>query len=103
MAHVTFNNPVKAIRGRISGLIFRPEKHPRGFNKASADGHVAANLHPIYAELAKAMNQTAYNIALSDWMYPPVIHRILVRDNKILIQASDNVMVAKVEVMILDE
>ena len=57
----------------------------------------------VSPELAKARKLTAYNIALSDRMMPPVIHRILVREGTILIQASDNVMVAKVEVQVLGE
>jgi hypothetical protein len=71
------------------------------FQEASAYARQAA--HPVYTELAKAMKLTPYNIALSDRMNPPVIHRILYRNDRIFVEASDNVIVAKVEIMILDE
>jgi hypothetical protein len=73
------------------------------FQEASAYARHAAHAHPVYTELAKAMKLTPYNIALSDRMNPPVIHRILYRNDRIFVEASDNVMVAKVEIMILDE
>ena len=58
--------------------------------------------NPIYAELAKGTMKTAYNIALSDWFNPPVIHQITRQNGYILIEASDNVLVSKVLVTILD-
>ena len=47
--------------------------------------------------------KTAYNIAMGDWFHPPVIHSIKKRNGKIIIQASDDVCVASVVVMVLDE
>ena len=44
-----------------------------------------------------------YNIALSDWFNPPVIHRIERENGRIRVWASDNVMVTRVQVMILDK
>ena len=73
------------------------------FQEASAYARQAAHAHPVYTELAKAMKLTPYNIALSDRMNPPVIHRVLYRNDRIFVEASDNVMVAKVEIIILDE
>lgn len=46
---------------------------------------------------------SAYNIALSDWFNLPVIHKIEWQERRIRIWASDNVMVTRVQVMILDE
>ena len=88
---------------RVSVFRFRkfstgPGGHGQRFEEASANAR-----HPVYEELAKALKLTPYNIALSDRMHPPVIHRILYRNDRIFVEASDNVMVAKVEIMILDE
>ena len=41
--------------------------------------------------------------ALGDWFHPPVIHRVERRGRTIRVQASDDVRVAGVQVMILDE
>jgi hypothetical protein len=125
MARAAFNKPITAFRGILGDLVFRQKnegragsralhfrshtagegqsKQGRHVRKASVYENEVGHLHPVYAELAKALNLTPYNVALSDRMNPPVIHRILVRDNKILVQASDNVMVARLEVTILDE
>ena len=47
--------------------------------------------------------KNAYNVALGDWFQPPVIHQVERRDKTIRVQASDDVMVTGVHVMILDE
>lgn len=52
---------------------------------------------------AKRPMITAYNLAMSDISHPPVIHRILRKVGRILVQASDGVMVAKVNVSVSDE
>src|SRR5512141_208572 len=89
----------------FSFLKFIPPQGDQGqrAQAASAYARQAAHAHPVYTELAKARKLTAYNIALSDRMHPPVIHRILYRNDRVFVEASDNVMVAKVEIMILDE
>jgi hypothetical protein len=46
--------------------------------------------------------KTAYNFALSDWFHSPVIHRIERREGCILVEATDNVMVSKVRVKVMD-
>ena len=46
---------------------------------------------------------TAYNFALSDWFDPPVIDCIERREGRILVEASDNLMVTKVRVTVLDQ
>ena len=60
--------------------------------------------HPVYRELAEVTPmQTAYNFALSDWWHAPEIHRIERAAGCIMVEASDNIMVAKVYVTIFDE
>ena len=76
--------------------------HQERFKQAAAYARQAAKKYPIYAELAKGTTKNAYNWALSDWFNPPVIPRIERQDGKIRVLASDNVMVAKVQVRILD-
>jgi hypothetical protein len=76
--------------------------HQSRFRQAAAYACKAAKTQPIYAELAQGTTKTAYNWALSDWFNPPIIHRIERKDGKIRVLASDNVMVVKVQVKILD-
>jgi len=39
---------------------------------------------------------------MSDWYNPPVIHHIEQLENRILVNASDNVLVTRVQVTVLD-
>jgi hypothetical protein len=77
--------------------------HQSRFKEAAAYAREAAKTQPIYAQLAAGTMKTAYNIALSDWFNLPVIRRIERTGNLIRIQASDNVLVTRVQVSILDE
>ena len=52
--------------------------------------------------MAAGTVKSPYNWALSDWFNPPVIHIIEQKDNVIRVEVSDNVMVAKVRITILD-
>jgi hypothetical protein len=66
-----------------------------------------AKVHPIYARLAaepeaKVKWLSAYNFAFADCMKPPVIHQIERREGCIRVQASDNIMVTRVWVFVLD-
>ena len=76
--------------------------HQSRFQRAAGYARDAANMYPVYAELAKGTTKNAYNWALSDWFNPPVIHRIEREDGHIRVQASDNVMVTKVRVTIMN-
>lgn len=77
--------------------------HNSRFKEASAYAR-RSQTQPVYAELAdSAPMKTAYNFALSDWWHAPEIHRIEKRDGCILVKATDNVMVAKVRVTVMDE
>jgi len=60
-------------------------------------------IHPIYAERAQQIQQSAYNIALSDWFHAPIIHEVTRQDSHIRVNATDNVQVAKVLITIVDQ
>lgn len=76
--------------------------HQSRFQEAVAYARHAAKTQPIYAQLAAGTIKSAYNFALSDWFNPPVIHRIESKNGHIRVQASDNVLVTRVNVTILD-
>ena len=125
MAKVRKNPVVRGISGSIGSMVFRQmpggetwvsgkpdfsrrkfsqgqKSHQRRFREAAAYARQAAKKYPIYAQLAAGTVKSPYNWALSDWFNPPVIHGIERKDKLIRVQASDNVMVAKVRVTILD-
>ncbi len=77
--------------------------HHERVKAAAAYASSAAKKEPLYAELAAGTMKNAYNVAFGDWFNPPVIHSIEKRGGKIIIHASDDVRVASVVVMILDE
>lgn len=89
----------------FSNRVFSEEQltHQSRFQQAAAYARAAAKTNPIYAELAKGTTKTAYNIALSDWFHPPVIHEVRREKGCIRVMATDNVRVARVVVIILDE
>ena len=70
---------------------------------AAAYAKVAAKSNPIYAKLAEGKAKNAYNIALGDWLNPPVIQYIDWEEGRVRARASDDVMVTNVTVAILDE
>jgi hypothetical protein len=63
----------------------------------------AAKDNPIYINKAAGTAKNAYNVALGDWFKPPVIRRIECQDGKVRVSASDDVMVTRVTVSVLDE
>ena len=125
MAKVRKNMAVQGISGSIGNVVYRqmpsgetwvsskPDfsgrkfsqgqvSHQSRFQEAAAYARKAAKTYPIYAQLAAGTVKSPYNWALSDWFNPPVIHGIEQKGKLIRVQASDNVMVAKVQVTILD-
>ena len=131
MAKVTFHQYLEAIRGKIGRLILRrrpdgtvilsraPERdkrrkrrfnpaqlaHQERVKQAAAYATRADDIHPIYAELAKAGSDrwlSPYNMAFKDFMQPPVIKRIERGDGCIRVEATDNVGVTRVRVTLLD-
>jgi hypothetical protein len=128
MAKVDLSKLFKNLRGKIGGLVFRcmPDgsivvssaptyKKKKGTPAQKAYRHGtfrertqwakwAQHEYPIYAQLAAERPMVhAYNMALSDISHPPVIHRVLRKEGRILVQASDDVMVHRVKVDIRDE
>jgi hypothetical protein len=126
MAKVKKNPIVRGISGKIGNLVFRqmpngetyvsgtPNFDKRKFSKGQKDhqsrfklavayAREASKSQPIYAKLAEGTVMSAYNFALSDWFNPPVIHTVERVDGKVRVQASDNVMVVKVVVTVVDE
>lgn len=80
------------------------QAHNSRFQEAAAYARQAARSNPIYAELAAVTPmKTAYNFALSDWFHAPEVHCIERQAGGILVQASDNIMVTKVQVTVLDD
>ena len=47
----------------------------RGLKQAAAYAKVASKENPIYARLADGTAKNAYNVAVGDWLNPPVIDR----------------------------
>jgi len=78
------------------------KNHHKRFKAASAYAKKASRTNPIYAELAKGTMKNAYNMALGDWFHPPVIHEVTQRSGTIRVQATDDVTVASVRVLVLD-
>jgi len=126
MAKVTLNQLLEVLQGGIGKLVFRQmpdgtiiisgaprhnkrkttkkqKAHRERFRQAAKTARWLAHEHPIYAELAKGTWKSAYNFALSDWWHAPEIHRIKRQKGQILVEASDNIMVARVRVTIRDE
>ena len=60
-------------------------------------------LNPTYIEDAEETAKCSYNVAITDWLHPPVIHRIERKGGVIRVQASDNVMVTKIDIRVVDE
>ena len=58
---------------------------------------------PIYAQLAEGTMKNAYNVALGDWFNPPVIQRVGRYGAAVRIWVTDDVRVAGVQVLVLDE
>ena len=79
------------------------KQHHKRFQEAAAYAKSAARSQPIYAQLAAGTMKNAYNVALGDWFHPPVIQRVERHGRTIRVQAGDDVMVAGVQVMVLDE
>lgn len=81
----------------------KQKDHQQKVKIAAAYAREASKTQPIYAELARGTTKNAYNIALSDWFHPPVVHNIERKKGRIRVMASDNVSVTKVQVRIIAE
>lgn len=126
MAKAVRNVVIRGISGNIGELVFRQmpdgstrisakpdfssrkfskgqKNHQGRFREAAAYARQAARTQPIYVQLAKGTVKSPYNWALSDWFHPPVIHGIERKEGLVRVHATDNVLVAKIVVSILDE
>lgn len=82
----------------------KQKAHNSRFKEATIYARYAAKAEPIYAELAAVTPmKTAYNFALKDWFNPPVIERVERGGGCIRVQASDIVLVTKVQVTVLNQ
>ena len=72
------------------------------FRQATQYAKVARN-QSLYVNLARGADATPYNLALSDWFNPPVIHEVSRGDSCIRVVATDNVQVTKVLIAISDD
>jgi hypothetical protein len=76
--------------------------HHSKFKEGAAYAKQAAKSNPIYTQLAAGTTKTAYNAALADFFHPPVIHEVERGETGLRIHASDDVLVTKVSVTVLD-
>ena len=77
--------------------------HTNHFRKGVFYAKEAARILPVYQERAEATpTWTAYNHAMYDWFHPPQIGCVTQKEGYILVEASDDVLVTKVQVTILD-
>jgi len=124
MAKVKKNSVFDGLRGKVGGMVFRqmpdgstvasakPDFSERVDSPAQKEGQGRFKLAqayasqakdwPFYVEYARRNKDRAYTLAISDWMRPPVIHSIERDEERVRVEASDNVQVVKVEVRILD-
>jgi hypothetical protein len=72
------------------------------FKRAVQYAREASTTQPLYAALAEGQPVNAYNLALADWLKPPVIHAIQRSGASVRVRASDNILVADVYIKILD-
>jgi hypothetical protein len=103
--HLRDGRTIVVSRPDFSNRVFSQEQltHQNRFQQAAAYAREAAKKHPIYAELAHQTRKPAYNIALSDWFHPPLIHEVSQQAGRIRVNATDNVQVAKILITILND
>jgi hypothetical protein len=70
--------------------------------QAAAWAKVACREIPLYAAKAKGTAKNAYNIAFADYRKPPVLHGIQCLSGRLRVDVTDNVMVARVTITILE-
>jgi hypothetical protein len=77
--------------------------HTSHFRKGVFYAKEAARILPVYQERAETTpTWTAYNHAMYDWFHPPQVGCVAQEDGYILVEASDDVLVTRVKVTILD-
>jgi len=103
--HLRDGRNVVVSRPNFSKRVFSKGQlaHQSRFQQAAAYARSASRTNPLYAKLAAGTSKNAYNIALSDWFHPPLIHAVAQQAGRIRVNATDNVQVAKVRITILNE
>lgn len=104
LRHLRDGRTIVCVKPDFSNRKFSQEQlsHQQRFREAASYARQAAKVEPVYAELAAGTMKTAYNIALSDFFHPPVIHKIETDPSVVRVLASDNVRVDGVRITILD-
>jgi hypothetical protein len=124
MAKIHKNSILQGIRGTLGELVIRemrngsvrvnvkPVRKKRSHSQVQKDNNNRFRLaqayareaksDPAYIVLAREAGSDAYHLAISDSMKPPVIHQIERRYRRVCVIASDNVMVTRVRIGILD-
>lgn len=77
--------------------------HHSRFQRAAAYARLASRTNPLYAQLAAGTPRNGYNLALSDWLKPPIIHHVTQHPGCIRVNVTDNVQVVEVRITISDE
>jgi hypothetical protein len=78
--------------------------HTSHFRRGVYYAKEAARILPVYQERADTTSTwTAYNHAMYDWFHPPQVGCVAQEDGYILVEASDDVLVTKVKVTVLDD
>jgi hypothetical protein len=103
--HMKDGRTIIATRPDYTGHVWTPDQsaHHSRFRQAAAYARSASKTTPLYAELAKGTAKNAYNIALSDWFRAPVIHEVTRLGDRVRVEASDNVLVARVVITVTDD
>jgi hypothetical protein len=60
-------------------------------NELSSPPALTKKTNLLYTQLTSGTTKNAYNLALSDWFHAPVIHQVTWQDDRIRVQATDNV------------
>jgi hypothetical protein len=103
--HMKDGRTIVATRPDYTDHKWTPDQrvHHNRFQQAAAYARAASRTIPLYAELARGTPKNAYNLALSDWFHPPVIHEVTRQGENIRVNATDNVQVARVRIKIMSE
>jgi len=103
--HMRDGRTIIATRPDYTGHAWTADQqvHHSRFQEAAAYARQASKSNPLYAQLTAGTKRNAYNLALSDWFKPPVIHQVTRQTGCIRIRATDNVQVTEVRVTISDD
>ncbi len=104
---VTKAPPRKTRRQKKRANLKRSERqraHNDHFQEAVQYARYAHKQNPLYAERAATQSMVnSYNLALGDALKPPVIHCIEKKAGCIRVKVTDNLLVSRVRVSVLDE